>query len=502
MKNHKKLMQVAGLVLLLFSIVITIPIKAQNRDNGGKTFNDAKIERIIKEKKKQHGIASVSVAIIFRDEVIYNKAFGMADKENNRIATTESVYPIGSITKVFTTVMMMKLIEEGKVNPDDYLSEYISTYQPKSEYKPHPQTTLRQLASHTSGLPRDAGVNFKMNFSMANWILSGGRVPLEWYVTKRELINSIPEIELEYRPSAGKHYSNLGFQLLGIALERASGENYVEYVKEKIFKPLKMRSMTFDTKLIPENNKTSGYVLLSSQSGILKAPEWELGSALYSGGIYSKASDLARFLTIWFDMNKNRSENLLTKESLELMSPPGSQGDTYLGWGKGWIEGHSTLTHSGGHIGYIANATIVPDINLGVVVMCNTYNPILFNDPAYEISEKIIKEVYQEFERQSIAPNEDNKQKINLKKYEGLFQVSGGSDKIKIKVAETKLSFTVIQEKETELTFYPLNKEYFYLDGDDSRSPLLEFHFNEEGKVKSLNFGMFKFIRISDEKGG
>ena len=285
--------------------------------------------------------------------------------------------------------------------------------------------------------------------------------------------------------------------LLGSALEKASGKNYVEYIKEKIFDPAELKSMTFDAGLIPDRNKTNGYVFLSPQSGMLKAPEWQLGSALYSGGIYSKASDLARFLTIWFDMNKNRSENLLSKESLELMSPIGSQGDAYLGWGKGWINGHSTLTHSGGHIGYIANATIVPGLNLGVVVMCNTYNPILFNDPAYEISEKIIKELYQEFEKSPQANNKDNEQEIDLKVYEGLFQVSGGSDKIKIKADGTQLGFTVIREEKTELTFYPLSRKYFYLESDASRSPILEFDFNKKGKVKSLNFGMFKFVRIS-----
>lgn len=487
------------ITLLIVHYLITAPLTAQRGNELKKNLDYVKIEEMIKEKQKRHNLASVSVAIMYKDKLIFNDAFGIADKKSNKRATTESVYPIASITKVFTTVMMMKLIEEGKINPDDYLNKYIPPYQPESDYAPHPPTTLRQLASHTSGLPRDAGVNFKMNFSMANWIMSGGRVPLEWYVPKEELINAIPDIELEYRPSAGKHYSNLGFQLLGIALEKASGKNYIDYINEKIFEPMELQSMTFDSKSIPAKNKTEGYIFLSPQTDLLKAPEWKLGSAIYSGGIYSTASDLAKFLTLWFDVNKGDGENILSKASLELMAPSGSQGDTYLGWGKGWIEGHSTLSHSGGHIGYIANATIIPDLNIGVAVLCNTYNPLLFNDPAYEISESIVKELYGYVENQPTAENKEVKQNINLEIYDGIYKVSGGNDKIIIVSDATKLNVTVIQERKTKLIFYPLSMKRFYLESDPSKSPILEFNFNKEGKIKSLNFGMFKFRRISND---
>ncbi len=484
------------ITLLLCLILNLSSVYGQSGVNSHIRSDTGQIENIIKAKQKKLNIASVSVAIIHKNNIIFNKAFGAADMENNINATTESVYPIASITKVFAAVMMMQLIEEGEINPDDYLSKYIPSYHPKSEFEPHPGTTLRQLASHTSGLPRDAGVNFKMNFSMANWIMSRGRVPIEWYVSKDELISAIPEIELEYRPSAGKHYSNLGFQLLGIALDKA-GEGYIDFITQNIFEPMNLKSMTFDPKTIPANYRTTGYVFLSPESGMLKAPDWELGSAIYSGGIYSTASDLAKFLTVWFDINKKKSGNLLSEENLELMSPGASQGDAYLGWGKGWIDGHSILSHSGGHIGFIANATVIPDLNIGAVVLCNTYNPLLFNDPAYEINESIIKELFKEIDKKPEAASDGDSQKIDLTVYEGLYKVSGGNDKIKIIARDDKLDFTVIQKKKTRLIFYPLNKKRFYLETDPAKSPILEFNFNKAGEIKNLNFGMFRFNRAA-----
>jgi len=178
------------------------------------------------------------------------------------------------------------MMESGMVDINDPVLKYIPEYKIKSRFTTCPPTTLRQLAAHTSGLPRDAGINFWMNYTMAGWIMTNGQVPLQWYVAKDELLSSLGSVELEYLPETGKHYSNLGVQLLGIALERASGEPFADYLESNIFLPLNMKNTTVGTDEIDESRKAVGYVYTNPGMKPLVAPPWEFGCALYSGGIY------------------------------------------------------------------------------------------------------------------------------------------------------------------------------------------------------------------------
>ena len=181
--------------------------------------------------RQQFGLPGLSVAITLGREIIFEQAFGIADLETQAPLTTEAILPIGSITKTFIATLLMQLVEQGVVSLADPLRCYIPEY-------PHSATTLRQLAAHTSGLPRDAAVNYPMNYTIGAWPASAGQIPLEWYAPTDVLLASLPTIELETPPDSGKVYSNLGICLLAIALERATGQTIQHLLAERIFAPI------------------------------------------------------------------------------------------------------------------------------------------------------------------------------------------------------------------------------------------------------------------------
>ncbi|MFZ6030657.1 MAG: serine hydrolase domain-containing protein [Chloroflexota bacterium] len=318
-------------------------------------------------------------------EIVFEQAFGIADLETQAPLATEAILPIGSITKTFIVTLLMQLAEQGVVSLADPLGCYLPEY-------PHSATTLRQLAAHTSGLPRDAAVNYPMNYTIGAWPASGGQTPMVWYVPTDRLLASLPAVELETPPDSGKVYSNLGICLLAIALERATGQPIQHLLAERIFAPLGMAA----SELVFSHRELSpamagrlppGYVF--TDQGRLPAPLWELGCAGYTGGICCTAGDLARYLA--FHLAPQPTDRVLTPVSVRRICPAHSSGDAFLGWWKGWYGGRENFGHDGGHVGYLAAALGISDVQLGVVTMTNRFNPARFENHGTEIARKLLE---------------------------------------------------------------------------------------------------------------
>ena len=219
----------AVLSFVFIAIAVNTPIIAKNSlDSLLQTLPETCTSLM-----QQRGWPSMSVAIVLDQETIFSRAFGYADIENQIPATTKTIYRVGSITKLFSATMLMQLAEQGKVNLEDPLIKYLPAYKPKYPVNTGP-TTLRQLASHTSGLHGDAAQGFWHYFSNFQWIVSKGKEKIVWGVTKNDLLSTLNKVEIEYTPNRVPNYSNFGYQLLGIALEGATNEPFEKYIKSNI----------------------------------------------------------------------------------------------------------------------------------------------------------------------------------------------------------------------------------------------------------------------------
>jgi CubicO group peptidase (beta-lactamase class C family) len=234
-------------------------------------------------KDNLHG--SISTAIIKNDRVIWAGAFGYARVNSDAAADTSTIYRIGSITKTFTVVILMQLVEEGKVKLDDPVENYVPEIRSLKGYSDKTKITLRQLASHTAGLEREPA---KADANIG---------PLEEWESKT--LSCIPYTSFSSSPGTQFLYSNIGFALLGLALERASGVPYIQMVKEKIFMPLHMDDTFFS---MPENKmaRLAQGIDNNNENNInLVRPVQELNGRGYripNGGIYSTPLDLSKFV--------------------------------------------------------------------------------------------------------------------------------------------------------------------------------------------------------------
>jgi len=441
---------------------------------------------IVETAFQESGLPSLSIAVVYDRDIIYSQAFGFADLEKQIPATTETIYPVASITKVFVATMLVQLAEKGVVSLDTPVKKYITEYKIKSPYEGTQPTTLRQLATHTSGLPRDASINFWSDYAAAEWLFSKGSSEMKWYASKEEVLANLPYIELEYPPNSRYFYSNLGMSLLGIALQRAANEPFTEYIESHILKPLGMDNSGFFLRKKYPSRVPTGYVYLDSESEPLIAPEWEYGIALYSGGLYSTAEDMARFLSLQFQDDAPGGIQIISADGLRMMHLES------LGWGYVWAPKHRGIHHDGGHLGFHAYIRAFPTLKIGVVALTNSENPLINQKPSDDIAIGILEELKQAILTGSVSDSFDIEQ-INLNKYVGEYTLPGADAEIRIELQNGYLHAKLLQDTTFDYTLNPVGNHQFGVE--DDTDPWFFFQADDTGKIKSLRFIEFTFKR-------
>jgi CubicO group peptidase (beta-lactamase class C family) len=437
---------------------------------------------------QESGLPSLSIAVVYDRDIVYSQAFGSADLEKNIPATTKTIYPVASITKVFIATMLVQLAEAGIVSLDMPVNELLPEYQVKSPFAGTQPTTLRQLAMHTSGLPREAPLNFWSDLAAANWLLTGGSSEMKWYVSKEELLAGLPQIELEYPPNSRYSYSNLGMVLLGIALERAAGEPFTEYIESNILNPLDMHDSGFLLHTEHPSRVAAGYVYLHPESEPLIAPEWELGSALYSGGLYSTAEDMAHFLSLQFHDSAPGGAQIVSPDGLRMMHLES------LGWGLGWDPKHPAIEHTGGHLGFYAHVRAIPTLKIGIVALTNSNNPLIDEKPSRDIARGILEELKQAMLAGS-APDSFDPEQIDLKKYVGTYTLLGGMADIIVELREGQLHVKLLQDSTFDYSIIPVGVNEFGNADDPDETAWFSFQTDDAGNIESLKFLEFTFKR-------
>ena len=327
---------------------------------GQESYSDSSViaefsKRLSSDTKKDDVHGSISAAIVKNKKVIWVGAFGYAARDKDVAADTNTIYRIGSITKTFTAAILMQLVEERKVKLDDPVEKYLPEIRSLRGYSDKTAITLRQLASHTSGLKREPDMPGASLGPVDQW--------------ESKLLSCIPYTSFKSSPGTEYQYSNIGYALLGLTLERASGVPYIQLVQQRIFTPLHMDNTFFS---VPENKMAElaeGIVLLQGVSDSTLG-----GYTVPCGGIYSTSLDLAKFVIAL--MGKIP---LLQPESLREMQviPPGGR---YYGlglmlgrYGKLDFIGHGGLVR-----GYLAQFSIEQH-GVYAVVLLRNYNRGKFN---------------------------------------------------------------------------------------------------------------------------
>ncbi|MES2278719.1 MAG: serine hydrolase domain-containing protein [Bacteroidota bacterium] len=315
-------------------------------------------QRINNDLAKDNIHGSISVAIMKDDQIIWSGAFGYANSKTDTLANTSNIYRIGSITKIFTSTLMMQLVEEGRIKLDDPVENYLPEIKNLDGYANlGTKITFRQLASHTAGLKREPD-------------LSGASVgPLDQWEAK--LLTCIPKTGFVGKPGGQFLYSNMGVAILGLALQRITGVPYMQMVQQRILTPLHMNDTFF---ALPDDKRSRMAEGMENSNGKVntKLPLSDLkgrGYRVPNGGIFSTPTDLAKFA---FSLQGKPA--LLTAKSRKIMQEIPDGGENY-GLGLMIIKkrGLNIIGHDGSVPGYTADLAIEQNSGYAVILMRN-YN--------------------------------------------------------------------------------------------------------------------------------
>jgi CubicO group peptidase (beta-lactamase class C family) len=322
------------------------------------------VDRLVAAEYEKDKVASLTVGIVSKDGLLWTKSYGYRDQEGRTPATSDTVYRIGSITKQFTALMLLQLVEQGKVKLSDPVEKYFPEIRKVTSQRPDaPPVTLGQLATMTSGLAREPG-------NLPTYLKGGVS---EW---DKVTVAALDETKYEFEPGTRYHYSNIGYAVLGAALARAAGQPFVDYIEEHVLTPLGMTSSAFEPNaaILPRISK--GYAI--SKTGIdaeTPAREHEgRGYKVPNGALYSTVGDLARFIAFQLGAGP---ESVLPAATLEQnMSRVGSaSGDLSSGYGIGFqVTRRGTRLiygHGGSVAGYNAAAHFDRQSGFGVIVLRN-----------------------------------------------------------------------------------------------------------------------------------
>lgn len=342
----------AGVTALLVGIVAPISGNADTID-----------DYIIAQLQRLH-IPGASLAIVRDGKVIKAQGYKLANFELKAPATKETVYEIGSNTKQFTAAAIMMLVEEGKVRLEDSITKY---------FPEAPQAwraiTIRHLLSHTSGIQNHVAVSHWLDVFRTN-------LAFETSPPRDELLKMFFKLPLEFQPGETWAYDNTGYYLLGVIIEKASGQSYWQFLDERIFKPLGMNATrsTDPKPIVP--NRASGYEWKNDH--FENRPVLLPAIAFSAGSLLSTVGDMAKWDAALY------TEKLLKKSSLDQIWTAATMNDGVVApfnYGFGWFidsyHGHRLVQHSGGTPGFSSVIYRFIDDKLTIIVLTNHSDRIL-----------------------------------------------------------------------------------------------------------------------------
>jgi serine beta-lactamase-like protein LACTB len=343
-------------VLALFAL--TSPAFAQPAVPPADAYKSAvvELERLIKHEVDDKSLPALSIALVDDQKVVWAAGFGFQDRAGKIPATAETVYRVGSVSKLFTDVAVMQLVEEGKIDIDAPVAKYVPEFKPA--YQPgEKEITLRMLMTHRSGLIREPPVGNYFD-------------PTEPGLEKT--VASLNGIRLIYPPESRIKYSNGAIAVVGYALEKSQKETFEKYVQRRVIDPLGMKSSSF--LLTPDVKKRLADAVMWTYHGReFAAPTFELGEAP-AGCMYSTVLDLAKFQSCLFADGAVNGKPFIKPETIaEMFRPQFATKDTKSGFGLGFMlsefEGKPRVSHGGAIYGFATTFAALPGEKLGAIVV-------------------------------------------------------------------------------------------------------------------------------------
>jgi len=302
---------------------------------------------------KKHKIPGLSIAIVDRDGILWSAGFGRTGRGKQPV-TPETLFSIQSMSKTFTATAVMFTVQDGLLDLDTPITEYLPEFTVKSRWEDNPQQkmTLRHLLTHTAGFTHEAPI--------------GNNVDTR-YNSFEEHVLSIQNTWLRCRVGEKFNYSNLGIDLAAYILQVKSGMAFEEYMKKKVFDPLGMSTSSVDYDFVEQfPNRALGHVPFVAEVPVAIP-------MVAAGGVYTSAAELSRFVQFHLNRGTIDGRRILNARLIDTMYTSSAVSPGYgLGIGIGTKHDTYLLNHNGGGFGFLTTMTWYPEYGIGCVVLTNS----------------------------------------------------------------------------------------------------------------------------------
>lgn len=360
-------------LVLAFSVALPASTQVASARYTAEITDD--LDQFIPAQMQKWKVPGLAIAVVQNGQVIYSHGFGLRDVKSNLPVTTKTIFAIGSISKSFTALSMGILNDEGKLDWDKPVRQYLPEFQ---LYDPvaSERMTPRDLISHRVGMAGHDLIWYSSDFS------------------REELVHRLRFLQSNHDFRSGYRYNNMLVMTAGYLIGKISGQTWEDFVRQNIFQPLQMNSSNFS---VLDSQKSSDFAQpyqKDEHTGVVsQIPFHPLSPVGPAGSINSNVEDMARYAIFQLGKGKVGERQIVSENNLGLnhtpqVPMPAGLPSKELGprsYAMGWViasyRGHPLWWHNGGIGGFYALLALLPDENFGVVILTN----LLDDDPIPEI---------------------------------------------------------------------------------------------------------------------
>lgn len=331
-----------------------------------------RLRSLIDSLRQEWNVPGVALAVVNNHEVLFAEGFGLRNIENKLPVTPHSLFAIGSVTKAFVATGAAMLVDEGKLEWDKPVREYLPWFKLQDTFASE-RITMRDLLTHRSGLPRHEKMWWKSNAS------------------RYELIRRLRYLQPSADLRATFQYQNIMYVTAGYLIGEVAGMSWEDFTQQRILDPLGMNESNFSAE-VTQTTADFAYPYIARDGGIHALTFYHNDETAPAGAINSNLVDLAKWVQFQLNGGKVDGKQLVSEKALAeihkaqmLIDDPATAkytGEEFLAYGLGWFiapyRGRKMLRHSGGIDGFVTQCAFVPAENLGVILYANlneTYMP-------------------------------------------------------------------------------------------------------------------------------
>lgn len=410
-------------------------------------FTKYELSRLQKKEK----LPCTAVGLIVGNETIYQEVAGLSNIEENIEADLSTIFKMGSISKLFTAIEIMRLYEEGLVDLDVPITTYLPDFEINSRFNDSDPITIRNILAHRSGLPR--------NHNLPQWAWDNNTYVL------RDMVASLKESYVAYPANQQFKYSNIGFTILGRIIEVVTGEWFAFRMRDSLLHPIGMNSSGFISSLIPSSSKIAvGYF----REGRNNIPYNQFDIIdMASGGMYSTIEDMNDFAKFIINRGKVDGINLINDTTLSMMyesnfskpSDPQQIGMSFFVDRSYLPNNELAVFHAGTNQGTISIIAFAPEQQLAVILISNSE---AFEDDSKYLAMEILEIMHETktgIKKQKVSYEKQDVNVEILQNYIGKYAIEGD-------IANVYLSWSKLKIKYMDYTLRlkPINDTTFIAD--------------------------------------